>query len=299
MKGENLNDAAVADQLICYSAVAYCAKAVTDELYAEGLGFLSKDFGGRAGPEDAQIAQLNEEILRERIGKWHVYRGQQRWEAVGYVSPFIERVLANLSITREELFGPLRSESAKCAIASEPWGSEFIGGRSGSLVPGELASEASKEKDRESMELGIAPVDVPNTSGVRNCFLALLKDIGYRKVGVGPDGVLLVERKQNPQLRLGIMSSVIPGHSTTISINFLPKLNLNGASETLVAGFERGNYFDILEPFIGGFGRYRVARGPAQFGLQLYAYGKFFARVLPLLEEAVARCVVVTDSSGA
>lgn len=284
-------DASAARQLACFSEVTSFAKSISEQLCAEGLGLLRSEIGGRVGPEQREVASLKQELLRERFGRWHVRRGVDDWQSVGYESELIADVKSGLAITSEQLLGTDRSPSVERIIAGQPWGGAFSQDHLSWLSSMELMERISDETRREVASLGICPVVIPNTQGVRSLFLHMLRDLGYHKAGRSVQGGVVVERKESPRLQVRLSHSVLSGHTSTVSVSARPILNLSGASADLRSGFERGNYFAILEPFVEGFERYRGATGEGEFALQLYAYQKFFAAVLPLMEAGTADCV--------
>ncbi|MDR0183576.1 hypothetical protein [Lysobacter arvi] len=286
------------EQMIGFSRVAERSIPIARQLLGKGLCLLGAQYGGLVGDHgdhgeclDPVLEMVETELLKERYGSWSVGQGGQSC-TYGYHSTYLDALLTQAGVTREQLEMLGRSPEVDRLIEQQPWAKNY---RRDFLVhhrSSEQVRMRKKEQDRECRELGlVAPDSTDLVEHVRSALRTELHKLGYEVVSRPYHGLGEIFTNQHRvdgvaiEFALDVRGVPIAGLPIISKLMMMPVLEVSSCDERLRQQFMRGEFFKLAESYVPNFGCYRVAWTVEGMELLVHAYRLFLDAVTPELEK--------------
>lgn len=288
-------------QLVQFAEVAEPSIEVSRRLIKSGLYLLEARYGGvLQHAEDVlnpTFERFEIELLKERYGSWTVFRdGVLTW--FGYRSSFLERMLQDAGITRDELEDLSRSEEVDSRIDAQPWAWRYRREVLYAWRSEAHRKNVSEEKHREFQALGLTHAEeaLKVREHIERFVAEQLGSLGYERTTKKYDKFKTVytnaKRVGNGmafEFAPDIDVTPITGLPASLNLYLMPVCDTSGADDFFVSCLQRGNFFKLAGPLVPNFGVYRAAWDMKQLELMLHAYRTFLAEFVPLAENTCAQ----------
>lgn len=283
-------------QLVQIADIANHSIQTARLLQQQGLCLLNAEYGGlldnSSAALDATLGRFEVELLKERYGTWTVFEKGESL-SLGYRSSFLDELLEEAQLERDHLENLSRPEEMDLRILARPWALRYNRNLLEKWRSTSQRDVVNEEKWRECRALGLGSSHVMGKikKHIELSMSKIVGNLGYEKSGRRYEKFKTVYTNANRitsgvAVELTAEVEVVPitGVPASVSLRFMPVLDISGANDFFVRCFQRGNFFKAIEPLVPNFGLYRVAWDEDQLELLLYAYAKFLAQSVPAIE---------------